>query len=168
MFFKKKKLPEIILIQDFINQKDISIVLDFLKKKEFLRAHQFHLGRNNYELFTENETISKIIYQNNNNKQYQIIEKSNILEFYCYEKGNYLTPHSDQPTRFNSSLISNYTAIIYLNDDFIGGQTFFTDRNELISPKAGCLLLFAHHLKHEGMIVEFGTKYIFRSNWHIK
>jgi hypothetical protein len=166
MFFRKK-LPEIILIQDFINPKDISIILDFVKTSQFRRAHQHHLGRNNYELFTENDSISNIIYSNSKNR-FKIFEKPNILEFYRYEKGDFLTPHSDQPTRFNSNLTSNYTAIIYLNDDFIGGQTFFTDKNELIFPKAGSLLLFAHYLKHEGTIVELGTKYIFRSNWLVK
>ena len=79
-----------------------------------------------------------------------------------------MTAHSDKPTKFISNQESNYTAIIYLNDDFIGGETYFTDKNVSINPKAGSLLLFQHQLKHEGKSVELGTKYIFRANWKIK
>lgn len=166
MFFRKK-LPEIIEVENFISEKDVLLIIEFLKKNQFLRAHQAQNGRNNFELFTENENVSNIIYKKHK-YPFQLIEKPNILEFYCYGKGDFLTAHSDEPTRFNSNQNSNYTAIIYLNDDFIGGETYFVDKNESINPKSGSLLLFQHHLRHEGKLVELGTKYIFRANWKIK
>ena len=166
MFFRKKN-PEILVIQDFISPNDVLYILDFLKNNQFLRARQSQFGRNNFELFTENENISNIIYKKGKNS-FRLIERPNILEFYCYEKGDFLTAHSDKPTKFDSNQHSNYTAIIYLNDDFIGGETYFTDKNESINPKTGSLLLFQHHLRHEGKAVELGTKYIFRANWKIK
>lgn len=165
MFFRKKK--EIIEINNFISPNDVSTILDFLKNNKFSRARQNQFGRNNFELFTEDENISNIIYKRCQNS-FRLIERPNILEFYCYEKGDFLTVHSDIPTKFDSNKASNYTAIIYLNSDFVGGETYFTDKNELIKPKAGSLLLFQHHLRHEGKTVELGEKYIFRANWKIK
>ena len=166
MFFRKKN-PEILVIQDFISPNDVLYILDFLKNNQFLRARQSLFGRNNFELFTEDENISNILYKKSDNS-FRLIERPNILEFYCYGKGDFLTAHSDKPTKFISNQESNYTAIIYLNDDFIGGETYFTDKNVSINPKAGSLLLFQHQLKHEGKSVELGTKYIFRANWKIK
>lgn len=166
MFFRKKT-PEILVIQDFIDPDDLLSILDFLKNNQFMRAHQNQMGRNNFELFTENKNIADIIYKKSK-RTFKLIEKPNILEFYSYEKGDFLTAHSDKPTKFDSHQNSNYTAIIYLNDDFVGGETYFSDKNEIIYPKAGNLLLFQHQLRHEGKVVELGTKYIFRSNWKIK
>lgn len=166
MFFRFKT-PEILVVEDFISPNDILSILDFLKNNHFLRARQSQIGRNNFEFFTENENISNLIYKKRK-LPFKLIERPNILEFYCYEKGDFLTAHSDKPTIFNSNQNSNYTAIIYLNDDFIGGETNFTDKKESINPKAGSLLLFQHHLRHEGKVVELGTKYIFRANWQIR
>lgn len=167
MLFKKK--AEIIIVDNFISQSDIEYILDFLKKNKFARARQSENGRNNFEFFTNKEDIYSKVYDSNkiNSRNFKLKSKPDILEFYCYQTGDFLTAHSDQPSSFGADVNSNYTAIIYLNEDFIGGETYFCDKNKSIEPKSGRLLLFQHHLRHEGREVELGTKYIFRSNWKI-
>ena len=60
------------------------------------------------------------------------------------------------------------TAIIYLNDNFLGGNTTFTLLNKSIMPKSGRLLYFEYDYtteinsltKHSGDIIFSGTKQI--------
>lgn len=165
MFFRKN--PEILVIEDFIGPNDVISILDFLKTNNFQEPVKFNLEEIILS-FSQKMKISQIYYIKKSDNSFRLIERPNILEFYCYGKGDFLTAHSDKPTKFISNQESNYTAIIYLNDDFIGGETYFTDKNVSINPKAGSLLLFQHQLKHEGKSVELGTKYIFRANWKIK
>ena len=91
-----------------------------------------------------------------------------ILEFYYHTRGNFSSAHTDECSKFLPKVFSNYTAVIYLNDDFIGGETYFTTKEKTIVSKTGRLLMFQHHLMHQGNEVELDTKYIFRANWKIK
>ena len=52
--------------------------------------------------------------------------------------------------------------MIYLNDDFTGGETTFDDVS--IQPKTGTALCFIHEQKHEGTPVIEGTKYVIRTD----
>ena len=62
------------------------------------------------------------------------------------------------------------TIIIYLNDSFIGGETFFHEQNIIIKPKKGSLLIFencfegTNHIhplsRHSGKKVIDGDKWI--------
>lgn len=46
------------------------------------------------------------------------------------------------PDMFNTPVLIEYAANLYLNDDFEGGELFFPERNLSIKPKAGQLVLF--------------------------
>jgi len=52
--------------------------------------------------------------------------------------------------------------MIYLNDDFKGGETKFNDL--IVAPKKGTALIFYHYLEHEGSEVIEGTKYVLRTD----
>jgi hypothetical protein len=83
--------------------------------------------------------------------------------------GQYVYDHSD------GKILSRFTALLYLNDDFDGGwTTFFTPSPDLgvmnafpIKPRAGSLLIFPHGdvtaLLHEGSPVLAGVKYVVRT-----
>jgi len=57
---------------------------------------------------------------------------------------------------------SRLTFMVYLNDDFTGGETKFDDA--FIQPKARTALLFVHEQKHESLNIETGRKYVLRSD----
>ena len=57
---------------------------------------------------------------------------------------------------------SRLSFIIYLNDDFSGGETTVVDKT--IKPRRGMALLFRHELLHEGRAVKSGTKYVMRTD----
>lgn len=53
-----------------------------------------------------------------------------------------------------------YTALVYLNDDFSGGETAFPDLAYSARPRRGDLLLFPSYLRHAGKPVAGNPKYI--------
>jgi prolyl 4-hydroxylase len=89
-----------------------------------------------------------------------------------YEPGQYYRPHHDY---FNIENHKDYvkndrvaTVILYLTDDFKGGQTFFKILNIKISPMQGAMVYFTYPADtpsstktlHEGCDVISGIKYI--------
>jgi hypothetical protein len=73
--------------------------------------------------------------------------------------------HTDTGSVFDkkNNLYSKFTMLIYLNYDFLGGETVFYDNNLLetcrITPKKNKTLIFDIDLFHSGSIVTSGTKY---------
>jgi len=93
------------------------------------------------------------------------------LRYLKYEKGGYFAPHWDGSyARKDGSEQSFLTYILYLNQDFEGGETNFLsthDREEEEYPvgiKTGSLLIFQHDIYHEGSALTCGTKYCVRTD----
>jgi prolyl 4-hydroxylase len=79
-----------------------------------------------------------------------------------YTSGGEYKPHFD-------GVFRSKTALIYLNESFVGGETEFPKINRVIKPEVGKLVIWRNTLSnnkidpdsfHSGRIVEFGTKYI--------
>lgn len=86
------------------------------------------------------------------------------LRCYRYEPGQHFGLHHDQSYLGQPGEVSLLTFMVYLNDDFDGGETEFPEQNERIVPRLGTALLFQHMLLHQGCKVERGTKYVLRSD----
>ena len=86
-----------------------------------------------------------------------------MFRFYKYEKGQQFKMHADGSYTKNEHESSFFTFMIYLNDDFEGGETVFEDKC-VVKPKTGSLLLFYHPLRHQGNIVDAGFKYVLRTD----
>jgi prolyl 4-hydroxylase len=87
------------------------------------------------------------------------------FRFYRYEPGQLFAPHNDGAFVRSEHEKSEFTFLIYLNDDFVGGETrFFHPGVFHVKPRTGSLLLFYHPQLHEGAVVESGTKYVLRSD----
>ncbi len=87
------------------------------------------------------------------------------FRFYRYEPGQTFAPHYDGAFERENGERSEFTFLIYLNDDFTGGHTgFFAPEAFNVQPRTGSLLLFHHPQLHEGAIIETGTKYVLRSD----
>lgn len=102
-----------------------------------------------------------------NNFSIKHFEKTQIQR---YHAGQYVTSHMDY---FNcGQYVTNNdkmaTLIIYLNDDFTGGETSFDFLNIKVKPEKGSALFFNYDYdtniktksKHGGLPVLEGTKYI--------
>lgn len=87
------------------------------------------------------------------------------LRCYEYLPGHRFAPHSDGAFIRNEDERSWYTYIIYLNEEFEGGETvFFVQPEVVIKPRTGAGLFFQHPIIHEGAMVTSGIKYAVRTD----
>jgi prolyl 4-hydroxylase len=85
-----------------------------------------------------------------------------LFRFYKYQVGQEFKRHRDQSYIRNDIEASYFTFMIYLNDNYEGGETTFI--NLAIEPKQGKALIFFHDLEHEGSSVKQGIKYVLRTD----
>jgi hypothetical protein len=91
------------------------------------------------------------------------------FRFYRYDPGQKFLPHFDGYHERSHCARSQLTFMVYLNDDFTGGETNFfgadvSQRRASIHPERGMALVFAHLQLHEGASVMSGRKYVLRSD----
>lgn len=84
------------------------------------------------------------------------------FRFYKYESEQRFKRHIDGRYKRNEREESRITFMIYLNEEFEGGETAFDEVT--IKPKSGDALCFIHEIKHEGRPVTRGIKYALRSD----
>ena len=103
-------------------------------------------------------------------RPYHLIESADIL---YYEKGHYMTPHHDwpyDPTKldyYKKAGTRDAVALIYLNDNFQGGETYFPKLDVTITPKKGSMSVWNHtqdlnldwSLVHESKEILEGEKF---------
>jgi hypothetical protein len=90
-----------------------------------------------------------------------------------WNEGGMVEPHSDTSDldgNENENSSNKYTVILYLNDDYDGGNLYFTQHNIEIKPNNGSILTFpGNHTNIHGVSkVENGTRYTIVSWWDIE
>ena len=91
-----------------------------------------------------------------------LVPQSTTLEL--WRTGLSMAPHIDD------HIPAILSQVVYLNDDYEGGETFFTQLNLTVTPKRGTLVGFrCNCLKHEHGVNKIlsGTRYTFTS-WYKK
>ena len=93
------------------------------------------------------------------------------LRLYRYDVGQRFEWHRDGHFERTTGERSQFTFMVYLNDDFEGGATSFCDDSGLtpdgplrITPEKGMALLFHHPIMHRGDPVTRGRKYVLRTD----
>jgi len=92
----------------------------------------------------------------------QAIAMNERFRYYRYRPGQRFDWHADAPFCRSNGEVSQLSFIMYLNDDFTGGETAVMDH--VIAPRRGMALFFLHELRHEGRPVKSGTKYVLRTD----
>jgi hypothetical protein len=128
------------------------------------------------DIFKENRNKSSVYKLNNTNTLKINLIKSSLLDSiknkvidYCksltnckifldnceiveWPKNSYHPPHYD-------SINDIFSSIIYLNDNFEGGETYFSD-SKIIKPKKGSCLTFSNSkYRHSVNKINTGTRY---------
>lgn len=85
-----------------------------------------------------------------------------------WEAGQFMPPHADNANPDNAPHQYPYRAfgsILYLNDDYHGGELFFTRLDKIIKPKTGMLVAFSGGFHHEHAVLKVtkGTRYTLAS-----
>ena len=80
-----------------------------------------------------------------------------------YSEGEYFGLHTDTPFVAPDGAFTKLSLVLYLNDDYTGGETTFPDLALEVKPEVGKILLFFPTLHHMSKPISRGTKYIVRS-----
>lgn len=94
-----------------------------------------------------------------------ILRPNNIIMSGKYKEGDSFSLHTDTGLYYNNDKKekTQWTLLIYLNDNFKGGETLFYDDywniNKVIQPKEGLAILFDIKLWHKANEIFEGEKY---------
>lgn len=133
--------------------------------------------RNNERVMFRNDGIAEFLWQRaadfvpSEFEERTAIGVNEMLRFYRYDPGQQFNWHQDCPFERDNGEKSFLTFMIYLNDDFDGGETSFDDSCSeesfepfSVSPQAGMALFFEHPTYHIGELVTEGRKYVLRTD----
>ena len=127
-------------------------------------------------MLNEKDELVKQIHQKIANHLNLDIKHGESLQGQLYEVNQYYQPHHDYISNvatIQKSGNRTKTFMIYLNDDFRGGQTHFVNLNKTIKPKTGKAIYWDNIVHgelqtqylHQGVAVAEGRKYIITSWW---
>jgi len=85
------------------------------------------------------------------------------MRVYRYQVGQRFGLHNDQSYEQDGAR-SQLTLLVYLDDEFEGGETDFPEQRQCIRPARGMALWFQHMLLHAGLPVTAGVKHVLRSD----
>ena len=202
-------IPEVPGAFQLINVLNSNEANEFVEQTERLGFHQdspvslpYHIRHNNNLNWVVSEKIDHTIWQRCHEFVPEIVDGQKAMglnarfRFYRYGEGDFFKTHRDGAwpgSRVISGKLINdaypgcysqFTCLIFLNDDYQGGRTQFlvsktNDRQpaqfsedvELVSVKTpkGAVLCFPHgshpqHCLHGGESISKGKKYIIRSD----
>lgn len=86
------------------------------------------------------------------------------IRVYRYGPGEKHGAHWDTVVHLDGGIQSLVTLVFYLNDDFEGGETDFSELNQRIVPRKGSALLFQHRILHIASEVVRGAKFVLRTD----
>ncbi|MDO1500166.1 2OG-Fe(II) oxygenase [Winogradskyella maritima] len=164
------------IIENFLTQTECDELIIFSEQKGYEEAtvslksgaKMMKGVRNNYRLIHSDPNLAEKYWKKLNQFCPKKIEDNNAVglneqfRFYKYESEQRFKKHIDGRFKRNELEESRITFMIYLNDDYIGGETKFNDVT--INPKTGTALCFIHEQKHEGAPVSEGEKFVLRSD----
>jgi hypothetical protein len=101
-------------------------------------------------------------------RNWRIVGFNERWRYYRYDVGERFKPHYDGSVRRSEVERTFLTFMVYLNDDFLGGETKFYFLREdpylEVRPVTGQALVFAHERLHEGAELLRGRKYVLRTD----
>jgi hypothetical protein len=87
----------------------------------------------------------------------------NYTDLVFWPSNSEMESHADNsfPDRTDNGYgYRNITALIYLNDNFRGGETFFSNKNITVSPERGLLIMYPSNLEYShGVRKVLGDRY---------
>jgi prolyl 4-hydroxylase len=92
------------------------------------------------------------------------IAANDCIRCYRYQVGDFFKPHQDTHFVRSASERSLLSIVVYLNDDFEGGEVVFPDGARVLRPTPGTAVVFGHRLVHESRPILRGIKYALRSD----
>jgi Rps23 Pro-64 3,4-dihydroxylase Tpa1-like proline 4-hydroxylase len=146
--WKDDHLPEPFNYQKFLPQSDL------IDKNDYYYSEQLDISNKLYEaLDIAADHYTNVLYPlaglNIKNREYS-------LHLLRYDKGGHLPLHQDQGV--SSRVLSS---VMYLNDDYMGGEIIFPQSRKMLKPEPGSIIFFPSNFMypHEILPIVHGSKY---------
>jgi hypothetical protein len=160
-----KGVHNIHVIENFLNEEDCEYLQHECLTNEFVKLGQLNYGKgwdiNKTKLSNKAFNILEKAQTDIKNKIVDIynvdVELSNGAQLRRWQTGSKMGSHIDDFAVFDY----NIAAIIYLNNDYAGGEIYFSDYNYKIQPKAGSVIIFPgnKYYSHEVLEITSGERY---------
>lgn len=154
------------ILDDILTKDECDIIIE---KLNYNKMTLVHVGIGNYFRFEDQDSdIANKLWTRIKNHlplEYEGFVPMFInskIRYSKYEPGMKLGKHMDG-RYMNNDLINLFTLNIFLNDQFEGGETAFTE-GTIVKPKIGRGSLFDGRLEHQGNIVQGNCKYLIRTD----
>jgi hypothetical protein len=148
-------------VKNFIDQDDAEYLLSVLdslntynelSQKEIILLENLHDKKaQNIVKECEKKTYLEIVgnYSNKINIRIERLDWMRRLELVKWNYNKVLEPHRDGHTFIPDEPEISLSTLIYLNDDYVGGEISFPDYKISIKPKARELIVFPSYFLHE-------------------
>jgi prolyl 4-hydroxylase len=124
--------------------------------------------RNNERVIVDDDSLAALLWPRLHDHVPAVLDGCQVIglnerfRYYRYKPGQKFALHRDGAFLRQNGEKSRLTCILYLNDDFSGGETAVKDR--LVHPRQGMALIFRHEFLHEGRPVLEGIKFVLRTD----
>jgi len=170
-FFNKlgNSTKNIITIPNFLTEEEISYLMEGLDERDSIRfvsqkgpngepltyMHKYNGLPDKYNIIGRAKNEIEKAY---NLEDIRILEKEEFLGVVHWETGSYLNVHVDDLGYVTEN---HLPIIIYLNDNYEGGEIKFETHDVCLKPKTGDLVIFPGnvHYAHEVKKVLSGDRY---------
>lgn len=171
--------PIIYTLDNLIDKSVLEGLMDTkhnFKKGETRINNANDLRKSYVAIVANHNPFVESIYKNIKNKLHFNLTKLEKLQIQKYEENCFYKPHFDidtNHTRLNNNNLDQqrrFSIIVYLNDNFEGGETYFPKLNITIKPKLCRALVFENCIRgsnfpnplslHEGKEITRGRKTI--------
>ena len=145
--------------EHFLSDADCNLIINYTERNLHLFDENSSQGANfwskrviNYHRVSD-AAVRAILIGNNKNVADKIRNRlpqdkpvyADTLQIVRWFKGYELTPHADKENpdgRPHPFPWRDFGSVVYLNDDYIGGEIHFPNKNFQIKPKKGMLAIF--------------------------
>jgi Rps23 Pro-64 3,4-dihydroxylase Tpa1-like proline 4-hydroxylase len=143
-------------VNEMANVDDVRNCVDFKYKKQFLDQH---FGGNKIlaDIYDKVDIALQESLNHYESLWHLKIHYKEAFNFVKYLPGKYFKIHGDHGPYYACTI----SAVVYLNDDYDGGEIEFVRQGLTIKPGAGDIVLFPSNFvyEHASLEVKSGTKY---------
>jgi hypothetical protein len=148
---------DIFEITNFLSEEEVLKIMNFVSnlhhKSWQKQADKYYFKVNGNKIFSFLDNDVKNRVNDVFSSEYDIQQ---FLAIYKYGESDKHNGHTDDGTEKNVK----YGVVIYLNEDFSGGEVFYPELGITYKPRARSMLVHKASVWHEVLPVKNGTRYV--------
>ena len=144
-------------VNDIQSNDYVRNCLDLKFKKEDLGKSSLPFNKTLYDIHDSVENSLDNCLRHYESKWHLKMNYKEAFNFVKYLPGKYFKIHGDHGPHYACTV----SAVVYLNDNYVGGEIEFVRQELIVKPQAGDIILFPSNFvyEHASLEITSGTKY---------